>query len=110
MSAIEALGLTSLAVCVAFTWASYAHGEGRRAAIIEAWVNIAFGFSLNFTLNLVLIPLATHGGHLSGSNNFWMGWVYTLISMFRQYTIRRWFATRFHQAALFFDRLLAGRI
>lgn len=65
-------------------------GQTRRAAIIEAWVNIAIGFSINFTANLVVLPLAMDG-HLTLANNWWMGWVYTTISIVRQYAVRRWF-------------------
>jgi hypothetical protein len=39
----------------------------------------------------VLIPFAIHGGYLDPWGNFWMGWVFTVISIVRQYAIRRWF-------------------
>jgi hypothetical protein len=93
-----ALGLASMVFVVVFTIhaATRAAGAGQspRSAIIEAWFNILVGFSINYGANLVIIPMAIHGGSLSPVGNFWMGWIYTVISIVRQYAIRRWFNAR----------------
>lgn len=108
MSLLTTLGIASMLFVAAFTYhaAVQAPGFGQtpRSAILEAWVNIVIGFSINFVANLLIIPLAINGGHLDGWSNFWMGWVFTTISIVRQYTIRRWFNDKIHAAA----RRLAG--
>lgn len=99
MTMLHFLGLASMLFVVWFTWRAYSgpdtgQGQSRRESIIEAWTNIAIGFSTNFTANTFLLPLMTDGGHLSQISNWWGGWVYTAISMLRQYAIRRWFNSR----------------
>lgn len=103
MSTLEGLGLASLVFVLAFTWhaavAAPGVGQTPRSAIIEAWFNIVIGFSINFAMNLLVIPLAVHGGHLDAASNWWMGWVFTTVSIVRQYALRRWFNARLHAAA-----------
>lgn len=98
MDLITILGICSLLFVIAFTVHSalQAPGKGQspRSAITEAWINIAIGFSINYAANLIIIPLAITGGQLTHSGNFWMGWLYTVISIVRQYAIRRWFNTK----------------
>lgn len=95
---ITILGAASMLFVAAFTWRAYTKQDGdelaRREAIIEAWVNIIIGFSANFAANLLLIPLMTNGSAITAADNFFGGWVYTAISIVRQYAIRRWFHTR----------------
>lgn len=99
---IEILGAVSMAFVIGFTANAYRQsatsGQSPRESIIEAWVNIAIGFAINFIANLVIIPMMT-GAHLSLANNFWGGWVYTAIALVRQYAIRRWFNNRIHELA-----------
>lgn len=103
MTLLTVLGVASMVFVVVFTWraavAAQGVGQSPRSAIIEAWLNIAIGFAVNYSANLVLIPLAAEGGHLSAANAFWMGWLYTVISIVRQYVIRRWFNARLHSVA-----------
>lgn len=111
MSLLTILGLASMVFVCWFTWWTCTGpqggaGQSRRESIIEAWTNIVIGFTLNFLVNLALIPLMTDGGRLSASANFWGGWIYTSISMLRQYTIRRWFNNHIHQ----FSAWLAQRL
>lgn len=93
MSPLVTLGLLSFAFVAAFTWRAYTRapgpGQSPRSAIIEAWANIAVGFSINFVANFLILPLI--GAYPSAAQNFWMGWIYTAVSIVRQYTIRRWF-------------------
>lgn len=100
MNTLTLLGVASLIFVAAFTVRAYRNntgpGQTPRGAIIEAWVNIAIGFGLNYLANLFLIPLMTEGGHVTMTSNWWGGWVYTAISTCRQYAIRRWFEKRLH--------------
>lgn len=95
MSLITALGVASALFVAGFTYRQfYAHEDGRgsqtrRESIIEAWTNIVIGFSINYTANLILLPMV--GAQLTASNNFWLGWTYTAVSILRQYAVRRWF-------------------
>lgn len=100
MTTLSLLGFTSMLFVVWFTWHEAMKkdagvGQSKRASLVEAWTNIVIGFSINFVANLWLIPLMT-GVALPHSANFWGGWIYTTISILRQYTIRRWFNQRIH--------------
>lgn len=101
MTTLDAMGLASFAFVAAFTarayWDNTGSGQTRRGAIIEAWVNILIGFAINFVLNLFLLPLV--GANFTLSDNFMLGWIYTAISIVRQYVIRRWFNARIHSLA-----------
>ena len=97
MTLLAALGLVSFAFVVAFTARAYkddtrGNGQSRRSAIIEAWVNILIGFTINYAMNFILLPLI--GARITAMDNFMLGWTYTAISIVRQYTIRRWFNAR----------------
>jgi hypothetical protein len=63
--------------------------QTRLGSIAEAWVNIAIGFTINYIANLLIFPL--FGMHISLGANFWMGCIYTAISLVRSYVIRRYF-------------------
>ena len=92
---LTALGIASMGFVALFTWRASLSAAGRgqspRSAITEAWLNIAVGFTLNFVMNLLIVPIAVTGGHLSLEANWWMGWIFTTASIVRQYVIRRWF-------------------
>ena len=99
MSLITWLGIASAAFVAAFTYRQVFHrnqgtdyGQTKRESIVEAWVNIVIGFSINYAANLLLLPLV--GAQLTAANNFWLGWTYTAVSILRQYAIRRWFNTQ----------------
>lgn len=78
--------------------------QSRLGSLIEAIANIIIGFAINYSANLLIFPL--FGFHISLQANFLMGLIYTVISLVRQYALRRWFNNRLHLAAL----LLAARI
>ena len=63
--------------------------QTRLGSIVEAWANIVVGFSINYAANLLIFPL--FGMHISLVANFYMGCIYTCISLVRSYIIRRWF-------------------
>jgi hypothetical protein len=101
MNLLTALGWASLLFVVAFTIVQATRaataGQSPRDSIVEAWTNILVGFSINYAVNLLLIPLAAPGGHLTAASNWWMGWCFTTVSIVRQYVIRRWFNRRQHR-------------
>lgn len=95
---LQLLGAASLVFVVVFTARAYRAGVNPKAAIIEAWANIAIGFAINFAANLVMFPLMA-GASVTPEANWWGGWVYTAISILRQYVIRRWFQDNIHLIA-----------
>lgn len=85
--------------------------QTRLESFIETMFNVVIGFSLNYVLNIFLIPLFAddghgHAAHLSAAANWWMGCAYTVISVARSYTLRRWFNAGIHKTALAFARYL----
>lgn len=72
--------------------------QTRLGSFIEAWINVAIGFGINFGANLFILPLI--GFHISVGQNLFIGVLYTIISVARSYCIRRWFNGRIHAAAL----------
>jgi hypothetical protein len=62
-------------------------------SIVEAKTNIAIGFAINYTANLLILP--AFGFHsLTPGKNFIIGLLYTVISLTRQFVLRRWFNSR----------------
>lgn len=64
--------------------------QTRLGSIVEAWANIAVGFSINFAANMLILPLFGFKS-LTLGKNFEIGLLYTLISLARSYILRRWF-------------------
>ena len=79
--------------------------QSRLGSFIEAWINVAIGFAINFCANLLILPLI--GFHISMGQNLFIGVLYTIISVARTYVIRRWFNARLHRAA---QRLAGVRV
>lgn len=64
--------------------------QTKLGSFVEAWANIAVGFAINFTANMLVLPL--FGFHsLTASKAFGIGCVFTVISLTRQFVIRRYF-------------------
>jgi hypothetical protein len=59
-------------------------------SIVEMKTNIAIGFALNYAVNLAVLPLLWQPGSPFASA-FWIGCVFTVVSVARQLIIRRWF-------------------
>lgn len=59
-------------------------------SIVESWVNILIGFSINFTANMLILPLFGFSS-LTLEKNFIIGFLYTIISLVRSFVIRRFF-------------------
>lgn len=74
------------------------------SSFYEACINIIIGFSINYLANFWLIPAFVRGQdglpvHIDPAANWWMGCAFTVISMLRQYAIRRWFNSLIHRGA-----------
>lgn len=72
--------------------------QSKLGSFIEAWINVAIGFTINYFANLFFLPI--FGLHISLVDNFYLGLLYTVISVVRSYVIRRWFNQRIHNAAM----------
>lgn len=66
--------------------------QTRLGSFIESWVNIVVGYAVNFTANMLILPL--FGFNITFSQNIVLGGLYTVISLIRSYFIRRWFNRR----------------
>ena len=55
----------------------------------EAWTNIAIGYCVNFVANIVVFPM--FGYNITIADNIVIGLVFTVISVIRQYVVRRYF-------------------
>ena len=64
-------------------------GQTRRRSLLESFVNILVGYSINFTANLLIFPI--FGWHISTRENLTLGVIYTGISLVRSYGLRRFF-------------------
>lgn len=58
-------------------------------SLVESLANIAVGFGINFTANMLVLPM--FGFNVSASDALGIGLVFTAISLARGYVIRRWF-------------------
>ena len=63
--------------------------QTRLGSFAEAWANIAVGFGINFTANLIVLPW--FGFKVTPTDAFGIGVVFTAISLARSYVLRRWF-------------------
>jgi hypothetical protein len=71
--------------------------QTRLGSLIEVSINIFIGFWINFVANLVILPL--FGFNVTISDNFLIGFLYTIVSVARSYVVRRWFEKKIQQAA-----------
>ena len=71
--------------------------QTRLGSLIEALINVAIGFGINFCANLLILPL--FGFNVTGGQAFGIGVFFTVISIARSYVIRRWFNARLHAFA-----------
>lgn len=71
--------------------------QTRLSSFIEALINVAIGFAINFAANMLILPLI--GFHITAGQNLFIGLLYTIISVARSYAVRRWFNSRIHAAA-----------
>jgi hypothetical protein len=62
--------------------------QSKQRSFLEACINIAIGFSINFIANMIVFP--SMGYKLTVHDGLLVGVIFTLISLSRQYVIRRW--------------------
>lgn len=72
--------------------------QSKKGSLIEALINTAIGFSINFTANLIVLP-AFGFDSLTVETNIYIGLAYTAISVVRSYVVRRWFNHHIVKAA-----------
>lgn len=72
--------------------------QSRKGSLIEALINVLIGFGINFTANLIILPMFGMET-LTLEANFYIGLIYTAISIARSYVIRRWFNSMIVRAA-----------
>lgn len=65
------------------------YGQTRVGAFVEAWANVAIGYSINFTANMIVLP--AFGFAVTVTDALGIGVVFTVISVVRSYLIRRFF-------------------
>lgn len=58
-------------------------------SFVEAWANIAVGFTINFFANLIVLPWFDLD--VKPMQAFGIGVIFTVISLARSYVIRRYF-------------------
>lgn len=63
--------------------------QSKLGSFVEAWANIAVGFTLNWCINLATLPLLWDSANPK-SSAFYIGLVFTVVSCVRQYVMRRW--------------------
>lgn len=56
----------------------------------EVAANLAVGYSVNFTANMIILPLFGFN-NLTIWKNIQIGILFTVVSIARQYVLRRWF-------------------
>jgi hypothetical protein len=71
--------------------------QTKLGSFYEACINVAIGFAINFAANLVILPL--FGFNITLADNFYIGLLYTVVSVVRSYVVRRWFDARIHATA-----------
>lgn len=64
--------------------------QTRLGSFIEAWVNVALGFGINYCMNLVILN-GVMGMGISLLQNLWIGLMFTVVSVARSYAVRRLF-------------------
>lgn len=63
--------------------------QTKLGSFTEAWANIAVGFAINFTANMIVLPW--FGFDITAGKAFGIGLIFTAISLARSYVLRRWF-------------------
>ena len=95
MSALVFCGLCGIALMLSTTlYGAFVkaprYGQSPWQSVGEAWTNVFIGFSINFIANFFVFPLAGYAPP-DAETNFWIGCIYTGISVLRSLIIRRTF-------------------
>ena len=62
--------------------------QTRLESIVEAFINCIVGYLVSFTANAIILPVV--GIHVTVKQNLLIGAGMTVVSVARQYAIRRW--------------------
>lgn len=71
--------------------------QTRLGSLIETLFNVAIGLIVSVIANALVFP--RFGFHPTLGENAAISVIYTVISIARQYVLRRWFNARLHRAA-----------
>ena len=63
--------------------------QTRFGSLIEGLTNIVIGYTINFIINMLVLPFFVEG--FTVKDNLVLGVIYTAISLVRSYVIRRFF-------------------
>lgn len=72
-------------------------GQTRLGSLIEAVFNVVIGLAISIVANALVFPM--FGFRPTLGQNVWISVIYTVISLVRSYTLRRWFNGRLHSVA-----------
>lgn len=61
--------------------------QTRMGSFAEAWFNVAVGFGINYLGNIFILPFFDL--HVTYGQAFWIGVIFTVISVARSYLLRR---------------------
>lgn len=64
--------------------------QTRLGSFVEAWANIVVGFAVNWTANMLILPLFGFTT-LTAAKALGIGLAFTGVSLVRQYVLRRYF-------------------
>jgi hypothetical protein len=64
--------------------------QTKKGSVTEVAANLAVGYAVNFTANLIILP-AFGFATLTVGKNLLIGVLFTVVSITRQYVLRRWF-------------------
>lgn len=64
--------------------------QTRAGSFVESWANIAIGFTLNWTVNIAVLPILWNPNSPKLSA-FYIGCVFTVFSFVRSFAVRRIF-------------------
>lgn len=68
--------------------------QTKLGSLYETLINVVIGFGINFVANMLILP--TVHCEISAGQNFYIGTLFTVISVVRSYVIRRWFNAKLH--------------
>jgi hypothetical protein len=81
--------------------------QSRLGSLIEALFNIVIGYTINFVFNFLILN-GVFDLHVTVTQNLLIGVLFTVVSLTRQYVIRRWFNGRMHATSERWAARIAG--
>ncbi len=78
--------------------------QTRLEALVETLTNVVIGYTINFIMNITVFPW--FGYHVTVRDNIVIGLIFTVVSVARSYTIRRYFDTKLRG----FNQRMAARL